>query len=255
MGRNRRTRRDRLASSLRVQLVVVAGVVLALLGGWVVFGRSAGDEAALPSETNAPTYQPSTRPQTSASSPPAARPPTTRPQTPPTTRSQTSPTSRPVKPTTSSTAAPSGNAAQGGPRRILLPQIAVSARVIPIAAKGGSLTPPSNPRVVGWWSAGARPGARIGSAVLTAHTVHTGGGAFDDLDKLRVGAIVTVITSTGRISYVTTSVTNYPKRSLAKHAAELFDQAIPGRLVLVTCEDWNGKVYLSNAVVIAKPLR
>jgi hypothetical protein len=28
-----------------------------------------------------------------------------------------------------------------------------------------------------------------------------------------------------------------------------------GRLVLVTCEDWNGEVYLSNAVVIAEPVR
>ncbi len=108
---------------------------------------------------------------------------------------------------------------------------------------------------MGWWSGGARPGATIGSAVVTAHTVHTGGGAFDDLDKLRPGAIVTVITGTGRITYVATSVTNYAKRSLAKHAAELFDQTTHGRLVLVTCEDWNGKVYLSNVVVIAEPVR
>jgi LPXTG-site transpeptidase (sortase) family protein len=129
----------------------------------------------------------------------------------------------------------------------------VSAQVIPIVAKGGILVPPSNPRAVGWWSDGARPGARIGSAVLTAHTVHTGGGAFDDLDKLRVGATVTVITSTGRITYIAKSITNYLKQSLAKHATELFDQTTPGRLVLVTCEDWNGKVYLSNAVVIAEP--
>lgn len=89
---------------------------------------------------------------------------------------------------------------------------------------------------------------------MTAHTVHTGGGAFDDLDKLRPGALVTVITETGRITYVVTSMTNYPKQSLAKHATELFDQATNGRLVLVTCEDWNGKIYLSNAVVIAEPL-
>jgi LPXTG-site transpeptidase (sortase) family protein len=246
MGRNRRTRRDRPASSLRGRPVVVAGVLLALLGGWVVFGRPVGDEAALPSETNAPTNQPPTRPQTSPSWPPAARPPTI---------PQTSPTTRPVTPTTSPPAARSENAGQGGPRRILLPQIAVSAQVIPIAAQGRSLTPPSNPRVVGWWSGGARPGARIGSAVMTAHTVHTGGGAFDDLDKLRVGAIVTVTTSTGPITYAATSVTNYPKRSLAKHAAKVFDQTTPGRLVLVTCEDWNGEVYLSNAVVIAQPVR
>jgi LPXTG-site transpeptidase (sortase) family protein len=128
----------------------------------------------------------------------------------------------------------------------------VSAQVIPIAADGGVLTPPSNPRTVGWWSPGAQPGARIGSAVLTAHTVHTGGGAFDDLDKLRPGALVTVITSTGRITYVVTSMTNYPRQSFAKHATELFDQTINGRLVLVTCEDWNGQIYLSNIVVIAE---
>ena len=208
----------------------MSGVLVALLGGWVVFGRAAGDKAVVPSATNAPS---TTAPQTS-------------------TVPRTAPTTRPVKPTNSSPAVRSENAA---PSRILLPQIAVSARVIPIAAEGGSLTPPSNPRVVGWWSGGARPGARIGSAVLTAHTVHTGGGAFDDLDRLRVGAIVTVVTSTGRITYVATSVTNYPKRSLAKHAAEIFDQTTRGRLVLVTCEDWNGEVYLSNAVVIAEPVR
>jgi sortase (surface protein transpeptidase) len=85
--------------------------------------------------------------------------------------------------------------------------------------------------------------------------VHTDGGAFDHLDKLRVGAIVTVMTSTGQITYIATSVTNYPKRSLAKHAAEVFDQTTHGRLVLVTCENWNGEVYLSNAVVTAEPVR
>ena len=158
-------------------------------------------------------------------------------------------------PPSKTTPARSDNAGQGSPKRILLPQIAVSAQVIPIAADGGILWPPSNPRTVGWWSAGAQPGARIGSAVMTAHTVHTGGGAFDDLDKLRPGAFVTVITGTGRITYVVTSMTNYPKQSLAKHAAELFDQTTNGRLVLVTCEDWNGKIYLSNAVAIAEPVR
>jgi LPXTG-site transpeptidase (sortase) family protein len=228
-----RNRRDPLVSSLRGRLVALVGVLLALLGGWLAFGRPAGDEAALPFAT---MNQPRAPSQPSPSRPPPIGPSST---PPPTT---TSPTGRPEL------------AGQGIPGRILLPQIAVTAQVIPIAARGGILFPPSNPRVVGWWSAGARPGARIGSAVLTAHTVHTGGGAFDDLDKLRLGATVTVTTSTGRITYVATSVQNYPKQSLAKHATELFDQTTPGRLVLVTCEDWNGKIYLSNAVVIAEPI-
>jgi hypothetical protein len=43
------------------------------------------------------------------------------------------------------------------------------------------------------------------------------------------------------------------KQALAIHAEEVFDQSIPGRLVLITCEDWNGKIYLGNVVVIAVP--
>ncbi|WP_328324469.1 class F sortase [Kribbella sp. NBC_00382] len=217
MRRRWHVRRDHLASSFRGQVIAAAGFVLALLATWVIFAQPAGDGAAPPSKANAPTS--------------------------------------PVVPSTAARPIRSDNAVQGSPRRILLPQIAVSAQVVPISADGGILTPPSNPRAVGWWSAGAQPGARIGSAVMTAHTVHTGGGAFDDLDKLRPGALVTVITSTGRITYAVTSVTNYPKQSLAKHAAELFDQTTDGRLVLVTCEDWNGKTYLSNAVAIAEPVR
>jgi LPXTG-site transpeptidase (sortase) family protein len=231
MRRNRRTPRAPLVSSLRGRLIAVVGVLLALLAGWLLFGRSAGDEAAPPFATmNQTPARP--EPSPSPTGPPSTLPPTL----PPTT------------------ASPTARSEKGIPRRILLQQIAVSAQVIPISAQGGILFPPSNPRVVGWWSAGAQPGARTGSAVLTAHTVHTGGGAFDDLDKLRVGATVTVTTSTGRITYIATSVKNYPKQSLAKHATELFDQTTPGRLVLVTCEDWNGKIYLSNAVVIAEPV-
>jgi hypothetical protein len=34
----------------------------------------------------------------------------------------------------------------------------------------------------------------------------------------------------------------------------VFRQRGPGRLVLITCEDWNGTTYLSNAVVFADPV-
>jgi hypothetical protein len=238
-----RSRRDPLVSSLRGRLVALVGVLLALLGGWLLFGRSTGDEGDRP-RAIVRTNQPTTNPPTSPYWPPPTRPPTA---------PSASPLTVAVEPTPSPPAARSEG--QSGPSGILLPQIAISARVIPIVANGGSLIPPANPRVVGWWSDGARPGAEIGSAVMTAHTVHTGGGAFDDLGKLRIGATVTVMTDTGRIRYVVSSVTIYPKRSLATHAAELFDQTVPGRLVLVTCEDWNGKLYLSNTVVIAEPPR
>jgi len=57
-------RRDRLASALRDQPVTVAGVPPALLGAWVIFGRPAGAETAVPSETNTPTNRPVTRQKT-----------------------------------------------------------------------------------------------------------------------------------------------------------------------------------------------
>jgi len=137
---------------------------------------------------------------------------------------------------------------------VSVPRLGVSARVLGISARGGALIPPSNPRLVGWWSDGAWPGAAKGSAVITGHTVHTGGGAFDDLDQLTVGDAVTVTTDRGTIDYVVSSVTIYRKNALATQAARVFDQNVPGRLVLVTCDDWDGTAYLSNAVVIANPV-
>jgi LPXTG-site transpeptidase (sortase) family protein len=136
-----------------------------------------------------------------------------------------------------------------------VPSLGISARVLGIRARGGSLIPPSNPRLVGWWSDGALPGAAKGSAIITGHTVHDGGGAFDDLEQLSAGAAVTVTTGRGTLNYVVSSVTTYRKKALAKQAAQLFNQSVPGRLVLVTCEDWDGTAYLSNVVVVAVPRR
>ena len=137
--------------------------------------------------------------------------------------------------------------------KVTVPSLGISARVLGIRATRGTLIPPSNPRLVGWWSDGAVPGAARGSAIITGHTVHTGGGAFDDLDQLSAGDAVSVTTGRGTINYVVSSVTTYRKKALAKRAAQVFNQSVPGRLVLVTCEDWDGTAYLSNAVVIATP--
>lgn len=141
------------------------------------------------------------------------------------------------------------------PDRIVVPGLSVDAPVVPISASGGVLVPPSDPLVIGWWSAGARPGAATGTAVLTGHTVSTGGGAFDDLDRMRPGQRLRIDSGSSSTDYVVRSVTVYRKQSLAEHATEIFNQGVRGRVALVTCEDWNGSSYLSNAVVIAVPTR
>ncbi len=91
--------------------------------------------------------------------------------------------------------------------------------------------------------------------LITGHTVSSGGGAFDNLATLRAGDTVAVGTRKGQIRYAVSGVTVYGKASLARRAPQIFDQSVPSRLVLVTCDDWNGEIYLSNAVVVADPIR
>jgi LPXTG-site transpeptidase (sortase) family protein len=142
----------------------------------------------------------------------------------------------------------------GRPIRLLVPRLHVDAPVVPIGAPGRILVPPGDPQMLGWWDGGAVPGSAHGGALITGHTVHTGGGAFDDLETLRRGDTLRVRTSKGPIRYEVTGVTVYRKASLARDAAKVFRQRGPGRLVLITCEDWNGTTYLSNAVVFADPV-
>jgi hypothetical protein len=40
---------------------------------------------------------------------------------------------------------------------------------------------------------------------------------------------------------------------LARRSGEIFRRSGRGRLVLITCEDWDGRAYLSNVVVTARP--
>lgn len=141
----------------------------------------------------------------------------------------------------------------GAPRQVKIPALGVEARVIAVKAPGRTLVPPSDPQRLGWWADGAKPGAQRGSALVTGHTVHTGGGALDDLEDLVRGDRLVVRTDKGTIGYVVQRVRIYSKGSLADHAQRIFSQEVEGRLVLITCEDWDGARYLSNVVVIATP--
>jgi LPXTG-site transpeptidase (sortase) family protein len=143
----------------------------------------------------------------------------------------------------------------GVPRRVVIDRLRMDAPVVRISTVGDALIPPSDPQQLGWWSAGAPPGARRGSALVTGHTVHTGGGAMDDLERMHRGDRVTVYTGRGIIAYDVRSVDVFGKGSIARHAQQLFSQEVRGRLVLVTCEDWDGTRYLSNVVVVATPVR
>ena len=108
---------------------------------------------------------------------------------------------------------------------------------------------------VGWWDASALPGQATGSTVIAGHTVNTGGGSLDRLADVRRGAVVDVLTRNGVMRYEVRRTKVYDKEQLARNAVRVFGQdAGDGRLVLVSCADWDGTAYDSNVVVFADPV-
>ena len=142
----------------------------------------------------------------------------------------------------------------GAPVHLSVARLSVDSAVVPISGQSGTLLPPSDAQLLGWWREGAVPGAATGTAVLTGHTVHTGGGAFDHLRRLVPGDTVVVRTARGRITYDVSRVRIYGTAELARDSRRIFALDGPGRLVLITCSDWNGASYDTNTVVTARPV-
>jgi LPXTG-site transpeptidase (sortase) family protein len=153
-----------------------------------------------------------------------------------------------------STPAPPPTGPAGPPVRVRLPALDVVARVQPVRPTGNVLTPPADARRLGWWRDGARPGDGAGRVLVTGHTVSTGGGAFDRLHDLRRGDVVVVRTAGGgRRSYQVKRTRYLTVEEFAARAERLLRQRGPERLVLVTCDGWDGTSYEGSTVVVAVP--
>ena len=151
---------------------------------------------------------------------------------------------------------PGGDAAAevppGAPQRLELPGLKTKAKVVPIRLHGEVLDPPRNPREIGWWVGSAKPGSAQGQTVVTGHTVHTGGGSLNKLDHIKRGQEVDVVTKDGTFQHQVDSVEVLSRQELAEQAERIFAQDHgDGRLVVITCTDWNGSGYDSNIVVFA----
>jgi LPXTG-site transpeptidase (sortase) family protein len=140
--------------------------------------------------------------------------------------------------------------------RVRIPRIGVDAPVVAIQANENRvLDPPRDPSVVGWWSDGAAPGETRGSAVMVGHTVRNkGGGVFDDMADLSRGDAIEVDRSDSTMSYRVKSIDVLSKEEVARNAEAIFAQTGAGRLVVITCDDWDGSVWRSNIVTIATPV-
>ncbi|HET6876542.1 MAG TPA: class F sortase [Jatrophihabitans sp.] len=146
------------------------------------------------------------------------------------------------------------------PHRIVIPTLHASAPIIHVGTTAdGELDVPQDPKVVGWWSPGAKPGARKGTAILAGHINYAGvTGALADIGHLSPGDKVKIFgRHAGRpieLTFAVTGVRTYHKTHLPYR--KIFDQHRAGRLALVTCGgpfDAATGNYLDNIVAYAVP--
>jgi sortase (surface protein transpeptidase) len=144
------------------------------------------------------------------------------------------------------------------PLRIDIPDLGVQA---PVVARGldrqGAIDPPPFDRagVVGWYAAGARPGA-AGAALMVGHVdTETRPAVFYRLRALRPGETVRVIRDDGKVAEFTVDDVQVQDRDRFD-ARQAYGQHRPGRaeLRLITCGgtyDRADRSYTANVIVSA----
>lgn len=147
-------------------------------------------------------------------------------------------------------------AALRAPVRLRIPALGIDAPVVGVGvAADGQLAVPEDLVRVGWYGAGALPGAR-GTALVAAHVDHGHSpGVFFRLDRLVPGAAVQVVRADGSVAMFTVVA----RRMVAKArlpVADLTRAGGPPQLVLVTCGgsyDKGRRSYRDNVLVYAVP--
>nr|WP_238355787.1 DUF4142 domain-containing protein [Kribbella sandramycini] len=109
---------------------------------------------------------------------------------------------------------------------------------------------------VGWWAAGAAPGAQGGTVLLAGHVdTAAGRGVFAQLEKVPMDARVAVTDGAGEQHwYRIVARRTYKQDNLPP---DLFNGAMKPRLALVTCTgsyDHKAKKYSHNLVLYGEPL-
>lgn len=145
----------------------------------------------------------------------------------------------------------------GPPDRLVVPALGMRAPIVPIEVDpSGVLAPPAAVDTVGWWQRSAEPGSRRGQTLVTGHAVRDGDGAMDRIGELEAGDTVRLRAGGQVAQYRASRVFVASREEVADNAHRLFGQkGGAGRLVLVTCTDWNGSSYDSNVIVVAEPVR
>ena len=155
----------------------------------------------------------------------------------------------------SATATPMPSPSPSPPTAIRIPALGVRAAVVPVLAPGGALDVPADPQVIGWWSAGPRPGSAAGTVVLAGHvdTAEHGLGAFAALARAEPGTRIELVTRPATVRYVVVARVRYPKSTLPPDVLASYGRP---RLALLTCGgafDERTRHYADNIVVVGLP--
>jgi hypothetical protein len=156
--------------------------------------------------------------------------------------------------------APGALAAFVSPYQVEIPRLSARAPIVTVHTRPDRvLDVPLDPRTVGWWNAGAKPGAQRGTAILDGHINYHGvEGVLSRIGTLDPGDTVYVDGLHNgrktRVKFAITGVRTYHKKALPYR--EIFDQKSVGRLAIVTCGGpFNAQTgnYLDNIVAFAVP--
>lgn len=147
------------------------------------------------------------------------------------------------------------------PYRIEIPKLGATAPIVDVGVLGGGeLDVPLNPKIVGWWKDGAKPGAAKGTAILDGHINYSGvEGVLATIGTLNPGDQVYIYGFSAakkktRLAFTITGVRTYNKHNLPYK--QIFDQTSTSRLALVTCGgpfDASSGNYEDNIVAFAVP--
>ncbi|WP_375497052.1 class F sortase [uncultured Jatrophihabitans sp.] len=147
------------------------------------------------------------------------------------------------------------------PNRIDIPRLKAVAPIVKVGTTPDrELQIPENPKIVGWWSPGAKPGAGKGTAILAGHINYAGvDGTLSRIGQLKPGDEVDLYGTQNaghksKVEFTVTGVRTYHKTKLPYQ--QIFDQSSVGRIAIVTCGgpfDPSTGNYLDNIVVFAVP--
>jgi hypothetical protein len=161
----------------------------------------------------------------------------------------------PGGPTGPAHADPSTRPGVATPVRLVVPSIGVDTALQSVGVlPDGTLQPPSEWGIAGWYADGVRPGDP-GPAVIEGHIDSRNGPAvFFRLRDLHAGATVLVHTAAGTtLRFVVDTVREYPKTKFP--TAAVYGPTPLPVLRLVTCTgefNWQARSYLDNLVVSAR---